>query len=312
MNMDRLITLFRLECPTSSATRARVWFELRSGGLRVIAIGLGVALLIYILFAMGIPYVLFRPFAIISVLGGAPAALVLFTRNAFGIRRKQKREFLSAFEATQPCGTAQLAGAKLLVRTACVLIAMLAIVGSAWKSSSLVSEWGPWKAGASQETNLNLLNTRSALGEDFFGAEGYEFAANVVDPLIFVILLVSGLAALSALDARYPRRLRVVGSLLLLFILALQTGRGFLPQAIYSAMPWIVVAAMLFTTGYFLWSGFKERALTTGFLCGALVISAANALACLPGSFSSILGTALLPLMICVLALWALSRIRHT
>jgi hypothetical protein len=98
----------------------------------------------------------------------------------------------------------------------------------------------------------------------------------------------------------------------LLWFLALRLGRDFLPQAIYSAIPWIIVAAMLFTTSYFLWSGFKERVLTTGYVCVALAVAAANVVACLPGSLPSILGTVFVPLLPLVLAAWALGRVRHT
>src|SRR4029453_11346152 len=49
-------TLFRFPCPTSSATRAQVWFELRSSGLPVLAIGLGLAMVIPLLFAISIPF----------------------------------------------------------------------------------------------------------------------------------------------------------------------------------------------------------------------------------------------------------------
>ena len=49
---DWLVTLFRFPCPTSSATRAQVWFELKSSGLPVLAIGLALAILIPLLFAI--------------------------------------------------------------------------------------------------------------------------------------------------------------------------------------------------------------------------------------------------------------------
>jgi hypothetical protein len=312
MNMDRLITLIPFRCPTSSATWARVWFELRSSGLRVIAIGLGVAVLIYLLFALGVPYVPFRPFAIIGVFGAVPASLLIFARNAFGIRRKQKRAYISAFEATQPCNTAQFAGVKLLVRTACVLIALVAIGGSSWKSSSLMNSWGPWPVKAKADMTQKMLQTRSAMGEGIFGTEGSEIAKSVVSFVVDVFVVVVALAALAALLARYSRRVIVSGSLLFLGILVVQTGRDFSPHAIYSAMPWVLIAAISFATGYFLWSGLKERALTISYVCAALVIAAANAVACLPGSFGSIFATAFVPLLLCVLAPWALNRIRHT
>ena len=51
---DWLVNLFRFPCPTSSATRAQVWFELKSSGLPVLAIGLALAILIFLLFAISI------------------------------------------------------------------------------------------------------------------------------------------------------------------------------------------------------------------------------------------------------------------
>ena len=45
---------------------------------------------------------------------------------------------MSAFEATQAYGTAQLAALKLLVRSVCVLAALIAIGVSAWTSLSLL------------------------------------------------------------------------------------------------------------------------------------------------------------------------------
>ena len=148
---DWLITLFRFPCPTSSATRAQVWFELRSSGLPVLTIGLAVAMLIFLLFAISIPIAPARHRchwrhdvcpcrSLLFALGG----------NAFGIRRKQGRTYASAFELTQPYGTAQMAGLKVLVRTACVLVALITIGVSVWASSSLMSAWGEWLADGKQ------------------------------------------------------------------------------------------------------------------------------------------------------------------
>ena len=47
--------------------------------------------------------------------------------NAFGIRWRQGRAYASAFEATQPYGTARLAGLKVLVRSVCMLPALIAV-----------------------------------------------------------------------------------------------------------------------------------------------------------------------------------------
>ena len=60
----------------SSATRAQVWFELRSSGLGVLVIGLAIASLTPLVFAVTVPVVWFRPFAISwAVLAGAGGAV---------------------------------------------------------------------------------------------------------------------------------------------------------------------------------------------------------------------------------------------
>ena len=153
---DWLINLFRFPCPTSSATRAQVWFELKSSGLPVLAIGLGVALLIFLLFAISISVAHVRLVAIVATMLSVPIVLFILGSNAFGIRRKQGRTYASAFELTQPYGTAQLAGLKVLVRTACVLVALIAIGVSVWASSSLLGAWGDgcWRAARTRIPGL--------------------------------------------------------------------------------------------------------------------------------------------------------------
>ena len=74
---DWLVNLFRFPCPTSSATRAQVWFELKSSGLPTLAIGLGLATLIFLLFAISIPFEIVRPMAIFSVMISVPILLLL-------------------------------------------------------------------------------------------------------------------------------------------------------------------------------------------------------------------------------------------
>jgi len=102
---DWLAGLFRFPCPTSSPTRAQVWFDLKSSGLPVLAIGLAIAIVPPLLFAIGIPVAAARPYAVLSAMVSVPAVLTL-GGNAFGIRRRQGRTYASAFEATQPAGNA--------------------------------------------------------------------------------------------------------------------------------------------------------------------------------------------------------------
>ena len=66
-------------------------------------------------------------------------AVLTFGGNAFGIRRRQGRVYASAFEATQPYGTARLAGLKVLVRSVCVLAALVAVGVSVWASLSFIA-----------------------------------------------------------------------------------------------------------------------------------------------------------------------------
>ena len=49
------VSLFRFACPTSSATRAQVWFELESSGRGVLALGLAIAMVIPLVFAGAVP-----------------------------------------------------------------------------------------------------------------------------------------------------------------------------------------------------------------------------------------------------------------
>ena len=51
----RLVNLFRFPCPTSSATRAQVWFEMKSSGVPVLAIGLVLAISNPLVFAITRP-----------------------------------------------------------------------------------------------------------------------------------------------------------------------------------------------------------------------------------------------------------------
>src|SRR5690606_34593370 len=52
---DRLVSLFRFPCPTSSATRAQAWFELKSRGLPILAIGVALAIVNLLLGAVSGP-----------------------------------------------------------------------------------------------------------------------------------------------------------------------------------------------------------------------------------------------------------------
>jgi hypothetical protein len=316
-----IVNFFHFPCPTSSAMRAQIWFELKSSGLPVLMIGLAAAVLIFLLFAIGIPIEHARHIAIaVSVLS---VVVVLFQLggNAFGIRRRQGRAYVSAFESTQPFGISRLVGVKVAVRTACMLIALLVIGVSVWASSSLMSAWGEWMVNGNN-VSANLLKQRSEWGAEFlFGLTGREYAVRAVVALIGLALLVVSLATFAALRARYPRRVFVAVLLALLcgftfVVLAWTVRHGVAPasllHAFVAATKWLAAAAIVLIPIYLIWSGLAERALTAGYLCGAVAISAAFGLAFMPANgIVPALAAWMLPLMLCVAGPWSFSRIRR-
>jgi hypothetical protein len=263
-------------------------------------------------------------------------ALSLFTvlllgGNAFGIRRKQGRTY-SPFEAAQAYGTAQLAILKLLVKSVCVLAALIAIGVSAWISLPLLSD-----AVFIQIWGMPLSSRRSVITDAFLALTGYEQIALVAVAVACVAVWVASWAALGALRTRYRRRMNIAICLLLLYGVAFvwlavavrvdpETASRLHLDVVFEAMRWIAAAAIVFTTVYVFWSGFAEHVLTTRYASGAVAISAAFGAAWLTVlhiagvqlagmsamNAMSVVWPALLPLMASVLAPWSLSRIRHT
>jgi hypothetical protein len=317
--------LFQFPCPTSSATRAQVWFELRSSGLGVLIIGLAIAGLTPLLFALSVPAEWFRPFAIMLTLLSAGAGLFVGTNCGFGTRIKQGRLERSDFDATLAIGSARLAGLKVIVRSACTLAALIALGVSVWGSLSFI-EVG---------TGYEPLRSLQRLAGDAAGAltGGQEFALATV-LLIGFIALGASHSALWALWTRYSRRMNIAALLLLLYALALAllalarrngVAPEFLVDTVFGTTRWIAAAAIVLTVVYLFWSGLAERLLTLRYVGGALLVSAAFAvawltvlraagvqLAAMPAANAVLwLSPALLPLMGSVLAPWSFNRLRH-
>lgn len=319
---DWLINLFRFPCPTSSATRAQVWFDLKSSGLPVLTIASALAVAIPLLYAVSGPVAFVRPYA--TMFAGFSVLAVLFLGgNAFGVRRRQGRTYASVFDATQAYGTARLAGLKVLVRALCMLTALIVVGASMWGSLSLVSGWGevPREAAA-------LLQWRHAIEAAVGALTGYQQAA-------LAAVMVASRAVLGALWARYPRRMMIAGSLPLLyglaFVLRALAGPGgngseVLLDALFRATPWIAAAAIVLATVYLFRRSLVERLLTLRQACGATLVSVAFGvawvavlraagvqLAAMPTTDAVwMLSPMLLPLTASALAPWSLSRIRHT
>jgi len=315
---ERLVNLFQFPCPTSSATRAQVWFELKSSGLPVLAIGLLLAILNPLVFAITSPIEFVRPFAIMFAMASVLAVLILGI-NAFGIRWRQGRAYASAFEATQAYGTARLAGIKVLVRSVCVLPALIAVGLSIWACLSFITV-----GEAHLRSGLRVIE--GAVG----ALTGYQQVALAVVASIGVAVMVALVAASCALAARYPRRLNIASGLYLLFwvlvlaLLALDGHRGI--GLLFGPTRWIDAPALVFATVYLSWRAFADRLLSPRSACVVVLVSVAFGaawvtllqaagvqLAGLPMTdVVWMLSPALLPLTASVLAPWSLSRIRHT
>ena len=329
-----LINLFRFPCPTASATRAQIWFELKSSGLPILVLGLGLGAMIFLLFAIGIAVTPVRHGAVAVGMFFAPALLIALGGNAFGIRRKQGRSYASLFEATQPYATAQMSGLKILIRTCCVLAGLLTIASSLWASSSLISEWGTWVVEG-KDSAPGMLDARKDLGAAVGSLTGRWLALPAILVSLVVALMVASRASFTALRARYPRRVNIAGVLLLAYILSflllvlavsLEWAPDFLPAAVLKATAWIVAATMLVGTACLCWRVLEERLMTPrqAWIVGlVLAVFALTWIWLVRAAGVSLTGIdaaealwrlwpVFLPLTFTVLAPWSLSRIRHT
>jgi hypothetical protein len=314
---ERLVNLFRFPCPTSSATRAQVWFEMKSSGLPVLTIGLALAILNPLVFAITRPIEFATPFAVMFAMASVLAVLILGV-NAFGMRWRQGRWYANAFEATQPHRTAQLAGLKVLVRSICVLPALIAVVLSAWTSFSYI-------AVGERYLRSGLRVIEGAVG----ALTGYQQVALAVVASIGVAVMVALAAASIALAARHPRPLNIATCLYLsswgvvLVLLALAGHRGL--ELLFGPSRFIDAPVIVLATVYLSWRAFAERLLTLRWAFGIVLVSVAFGtgwltllraagvqLAAVPTMDAVwMLSPVLLPLMASVFAPWSLGRIRH-
>jgi hypothetical protein len=319
-----LLALFRFPCPTSSPARAQVWFDLKSSGLSVLAIGLALAIAIPLLLLITTQLDLLlagyftrpatRGVAVVVAMFSLPVVLIL-GGNAFGIRAKQGRTYASPFAATQACGTARMAGLKVLVRSVCLLAALLAVGTSLWTTASRI----PFDVLEDNDTFIE--KSRSPASGVMLAIEGtvgamsaYELLALAFVTAMMVAVLIASRASLVALRARYRRRVNIAGWLLLSYVFVLvllawarQRGNGLeaLSYLLFNATPWLAAAVMLFATVYLFWRALAERLLTPP--QAGVAVRAMSA-----GDAAWILSPTLLPLMASVLAPWSLSRVRHT
>ena len=335
---DWMVNLLRLPCPTSSPTRAQMWFDLKSRGLPLLSLGLILAIVNPLLFAISnrvdaanpdweIPL---GPMAMLLSMMSFLAVMALGGLNAFGIRWRQGGTY---FEANHPFSTVRLANLKVFVRSACLVAALLVVGGSMWAFLSayplLTGDKLFWKMTGT----AHIVFLRGA--EAAFGAlAGYEKLSLVVVACMGIFVWVASLAVILPLWARYPRRGNIAASALLIGGLSLSAlvlaGRlGLVPGSLvdlaFATTRWLFIAATLFVTTYLAWSSFAERLLTSGYALGVLAVAMAFGAASLTvlhmgglrladvpaTTVVSMMTMLLVPLMLMLLVPWSLSRYRH-
>jgi hypothetical protein len=345
---EGLVNLFRFQCPTSSATRAQVWFDLKSRGLPSLTVAAVLAIVNPLLFAASVPFDIVRPIVGLFAMASVLAVLLIFGGNAFGMHWRPGRLYASPFEVTQPLGTARLAGLKVLVRSVCMLAAVVAVGASVWASLAFIAVG---RGGEPLEGYQPLRSWQGAIESAVGALTGFELVALAVVASIGVAVMVASLASYKALAARYlighaamwtdPLYLSVniAGYLLLLHGLVLVplvlTGyRGvgseelwkFLLGVLVWMTRWIDVPVIVIATVYVSWRAFAERLLTLRSALGAALVSAAFGAAWVTVLSAAglqlaavsttnalwMLSPMLLPLMASALAPWSLNRIRHT
>jgi len=333
-----IVNLFHVPCPTSSATRAQIWFDLKSRGLPVLSLGLMLAILNPLLFALSnrvdaahpdwsIPV---GPMAMLFSMMSFGAVLVIGGVNAFGIRWRAGGTY---FEATQPYSSARLAGLKVIVRSTCLIAALIAVGGTTWAYLShfplLTGDKLFWKMTGMAHI-VFLKGAESAFGSLAI----HEKLSLLVIAFAAVFVWVASFAVILPLWFRYPRRGNIAAAVLLagglaLSVLALAGSLGLVPaflvDAVFATTRWLAAAAALLATIYLFWNAFAERLLTPGYALGAAMITAVLGLACLAvlqlaglqmtdisvTNAASMLSLLLVPLLAIVLVPWSLSRFRH-
>jgi hypothetical protein len=335
---DWIVNLLRIPCPTSSATRAQMWFDLKSRCLPVLSLGLMLAIINPLLFALANEVdranpdwsVPLGPMVLLLAMMSFGGVLVIGGINAFGIRWRQGGTY---FEATQPFGSAQLASLKVLVRTVCLLAALLAVGGSMWAYLShfplLTGDKLFWKMTGMAHI-VFLKNAESAFG----ALTAYQKFSMVFAALVAIFLWVASLAVIMPLWVRYPRQGNTVASALLIgglsvSLLGLAGRLGVVPAAlvdvVFSVASWLIVAAIVLTTIYLFWNGVAERLLSGRYAFGAVTLSVVFGAAWLTvmrlaglrlvdmaaTNVASVLSLVVLPLLCALLVPWSLSRYRH-
>jgi hypothetical protein len=196
--VDRIGDAFDVLCPVSSAWSAELWFEFKRYGIRILILG--------VLLALSIPLLLLLAkligmdsrsnLALLPNLAWLPVAAVFFVGIgiAFINRRQDGSGYMNAFEGTRGMGTLQLAGIQFLVAGLTTLAGVLLTTTSLWLSLPLLDAPGVVIAKAQQ-----LL---AAPGADSVVAQASElFAA-----FTLYVTLIAFIACLHACSVFWGRK----------------------------------------------------------------------------------------------------------
>ena len=315
-----------------------MWFDLKSRGLPLLSLGLMLAIINPLLFVIAnrvdaanpdwdIPL---GPMVLLLSMMSFLAVMTLGGLNAFGVRWRQGGTY---FEANHPYSTVRLANLKVVVRSVCLVAALLVVGGSMWAFLSayplLTGDKLFWKMTGMAHI-VFLHGAESAFG----ALSGYQKLSLVVVAFMGIFVWVASLAVILPLWARYPRRGNIAASALLIgglslsaLVLAERLGLvpGVLVDAAFATTRWLLIAATLFATIYLAWSSLAERLLTSGSAFGVLAVAIAFGaasltvlhiaglrLADIPATtVVSLMALLLVPLMLMLLVPWSLSRYRH-
>lgn len=298
---DRL----RVTCPTSSPTRAQLWFDVYTVGGRVLATGLLTAL------AAPVALTILVDAAGFTVTGEMLAfwalyaflpPLVVGLRSLLGVRRKQGVSYLSAFTSTRAMGTGRLIGLKVLVTSLALLGASSAIGISLWFFAIQLGVWGPEVAD-------------SEYVSDFLGL--FEWPPIIALVLVWAVAVVAAGGAIHALFLLNAKRLLLTGLGLTIYITSLVVVpfRGWVGEV---GLALVLPAAIFLTTIFLFRRALAERIVTPRGFGGVVMLCVAFALAhrwfgdvTEWGDIVWLVFPALIPLWILALTVWSFSRLRH-
>ena len=227
-----LVNLFRFPCPTSSATRAQVWFDLKSNGLPVLTIGVALAMVILLLSAVGNPIDAAFQDEIRANLSCtnnecfyARACRVVYAALAnirVGPRRKclrhspetrtHVRQRIRGDSAVRRCAAGRPQGTREVGlrpgrnhRDRRKRMDIGALLGDA----IFVQIW-----------NVPLSSRLPEINSAIAALTGYEQLSMVFLAAVGVVIWVAAFAVFGALRTRYSRRVNIAAASLLLFVLA--------------------------------------------------------------------------------------------